>query len=78
MTPSGIPSPRYLQWTRNVLGIERVLFVTDHPFVPLTPNATTAFLTALDEDEHARVAWRNWRDLRAETPTLEPTPSSTT
>lgn len=66
VTPSGILSSRYLQWTRDVLGIERVLFATDYPFVPLAPNATASFLTELEENDYARVAWRNWHDLRAE------------
>jgi uncharacterized protein len=34
-TPSGILSQRYLRWAMEVIGVQRILFATDYPFVPL-------------------------------------------
>ena len=31
VTPSGIWSLRYLRWAIEVLGIDRIMFLTDHP-----------------------------------------------
>jgi len=33
VTPSGMFSHRYLRWAIEVVGIERILFATDYPFV---------------------------------------------
>lgn len=34
IAPSGMFSPRYLQWAIELVGVDRILFSTDHPFVP--------------------------------------------
>ena len=61
VTPSGVFSQRYLHWTREVLGIERILFSTDYPFL-LEPGGVRPFLEAAnlsDEDKNS-VAHANW------------------
>lgn len=67
VTPSGVLSHRYLRWAIEVLGADRVLFATDHPFVPLPSGAAKRFfdeanLAAADRDA---VASGNWERLRA-------------
>lgn len=67
VTPSGIFSQRYLNWAVEVLGIERLMFAVDYPYIPIGSNAARAFLeaSALDEDARALVAHGNWERLRA-------------
>lgn len=67
VTPSGIFSQRYFAWSREVLGIDRVLFATDYPYVPESKAGARAFLDAapLTQDERQAVAHGNWDRLRA-------------
>jgi uncharacterized protein len=68
VTPSGMLSHRYLQWAKEILGAERILFATDYPYVPLAPGAVPEFLDRanLTEGEREQVGWQNW-------PASEPT-----
>lgn len=67
VTPSGILSQRYLRWAREVIGIDRILFADDYPFVPLPSGSARAFLEQADltEAERALVGCGNWERLRA-------------
>ena len=67
VTPSGIFSQRYFSWTREVLGIERILFATDYPYVPESKAGARAFLDAapLSRADREAVAHGNWERLRA-------------
>jgi uncharacterized protein len=69
-TPSGMYSQRYLAWTIDVVGIDRIMFSTDYPYIPSAGGgASRAFLeeTELlsDEDRH-KIAHGNWEKLTGE------------
>lgn len=66
VTPSGIFSQRYLRWAIEVLGVERILFSVDYPYIPVEPGAAPAFLaqSGLAEREQALIAHGNWERLR--------------
>ena len=68
VTPSGILSQRYLRWAIEVIGVDRILFATDYPFVPLQSGAARSFLANLDlaDDDRNLVASTNWERLRAQ------------
>ena len=67
VTPSGIFSPRYLRWATEVLGVERILFATDYPFVPCRDGAARRFLAEADlsEADRQKMASGNWERLCA-------------
>ena len=63
--PSGLFSQRYLRWATEVVGIDRILFSTDHPFGdhdPAKVRANLADATLSDEDRE-KVAGGNWDRL---------------
>ena len=66
-TPSGILSSRYLRWAVEVVGIERILYATDYPFVDLGAGRARAFLddAELSSDDRDSIAHRNWERLTA-------------
>jgi len=71
-TGSGIQSQRYLQWTIDVVGVERIMYATDYPYLT-TPDGTLlvgagaarAFLeqAPLRPEDTARIASGNWEAL---------------
>ncbi len=65
VTPSGMFSPRYLHWAREVIGAERILFSSDYPYRFAANNGARAFLegAALNADDKERIAHRNWAAL---------------
>jgi uncharacterized protein len=67
VTPGGVFSQRYLQWALEVVGIERIMFAADYPFVPTDGGLARAFLEAADlgDEDRARIASGNWAQLRA-------------
>ena len=65
ITPAGIWSERYLRWSLEVLGPERILFSSDYPY-RFTPNGgARTFLQSADLSEATRdaVAHGNWERL---------------
>jgi predicted TIM-barrel fold metal-dependent hydrolase len=75
---SGTNSPRYLRWTAEVMGTDRMLYSTDYPFtygfrpggfpyVDTSNGAARAFLedAPFTEDQKADIAHRNWERLTA-------------
>ena len=64
-TPSGMLSQRYLQWTIDIVGVERVMYSSDFPFIALGPGAARTFLEQadLDVDEKEKIASGNWERL---------------
>ena len=62
VTPGGIFSHRYLRWTVEVIGADRILFATDYPFVPVEPGGARRFLaeTDLSPTEQEGIASGNW------------------
>jgi predicted TIM-barrel fold metal-dependent hydrolase len=66
-TPSGMYSQRYLSWVIDLVGVDRIMFSTDYPYIPTTGGgASRTFLEASallsDEDRH-KVAHGNWERL---------------
>ncbi|TDH47997.1 amidohydrolase [Mycobacterium eburneum] len=68
VTPSGILSQRYLRWAIDVLGVDRILFAADYPFVPLSSGGARSFLADSDLGvaDGNLVASGNWERLRAQ------------
>ena len=68
VTPSGMWSQRYLRWTIEVLGVERLLFSTDYPYRFSPDGAARRFLEEADvsEAEREAIAHGNWERLVAE------------
>jgi len=66
ITPSGVLSHRYRQWATDVIGVDRILFATDYPFVGVAEGGARTFLreAALSETDRAAVASGNWTRLR--------------
>lgn len=65
VTPSGILSHKYLRWTVDTIGADRILFAADYPFVP-PPTPAQAFLDAapLDPADRAGIGSANWERIR--------------
>ncbi len=66
-TGSGILSHRYLQWTIDVVGVQRVMYSTDYPFRYAGAGGARAFLEQAPLDAAARemIAHGNWDRLTA-------------
>ena len=67
VTPSGMWSERYLRWTLEVLGAERIMFSTDYPYQFSPDRGARRFLEAaeLGEADRAAIAFGNWEKLVA-------------
>lgn len=67
VTPSGIFSQRYLRWATEMVGVERILFSTDYPFVPVPQGGGRRFLEEADLSDAGRekIASGNWDRLCA-------------
>ncbi len=67
VTPSGIFSQRYLRWAIEVVGVERILFSADFPFIPTPPGGARRFLEEanLTDAEREQIASVNWERLCA-------------
>ena len=65
VTPSGMFSARYLQWTVEVMGIERIMFSSDYPYRFAPNGGARAFLeqAKLTPASKARIAHGNWEAL---------------
>jgi predicted TIM-barrel fold metal-dependent hydrolase len=65
VTPSGVFSQRYLRWAIEVVGVERILFSTDYPFVFAPRGGARRFLqeTNLDDSDRQKIASGNWGRL---------------
>ncbi len=67
VTPSGIFSPRYLRWAIEVVGIDRILFSTDYPYVYQSDGWARDFLETaeLSDADRNAIAHGNWERLVA-------------
>ena len=67
LTPGGIFSQRYLRWAIEVVGVDRILFSTDYPYVFEGGGWARAFLeqSDLSVENRNKVAHGNWERLRA-------------
>lgn len=60
LTPSGMFSRRYLRWALDLVGVDRIMFSTDYPYVPVPDGASRRFLEALDAVDREKIASGNW------------------
>lgn len=67
LTGSGDTSERYLRWATELLGVERLLYATDYPFVDNGGGRARAFLESapLTPAEREAIASGNWERLTA-------------
>jgi predicted TIM-barrel fold metal-dependent hydrolase len=67
VTPGGVFSQRYLQWTLDVVGADRVLFASDYPYVMVPDGGSRRFLEEADisETDREMIASGNWEKLCA-------------
>lgn len=65
VTPSGIYSARYLKWATEVLGVERILYSTDYPYVFDGTDEPRRFLENADlsDEDKAKIGSGNWDRL---------------
>jgi uncharacterized protein len=65
VTGSGMLSERYLRWTAEVIGVDRILYSTDYPYVPTGDGRARAFLesAAVSEEGRASIASGAWERL---------------
>ncbi len=65
VTPSGIFSQRYMRWATEMIGVDRILFSTDYPYVYKGDGWARAFLeeTGLSAEDQKKIAHRNWERL---------------
>lgn len=69
-TGSGDLSDRYLRWTIDVVGVERIMYATDYPFVDTGADQARRFLenANLTDTERNAIAHGNWERLTAHLP----------
>jgi len=67
VTGSGMLSHRYLNWSREVVGADRILYATDYPFIDVGAGQARKFLEEADttEAERAAIGHGNWERLTA-------------
>ncbi|MGV9801977.1 amidohydrolase family protein [Mycobacterium sp. NPDC003449] len=67
LTPSGMFSQRYLRWALEVVGVDRIMFATDYPYVQAPGGGARAFLAGaeLDDADRDKIASGNWDRLCA-------------
>lgn len=67
ITPSGIFSPNYLRETIRIMGVDRVMFAADYPYLPLADGCAPKFLaeSGLSLADQEKIAHGNWERLTA-------------
>jgi uncharacterized protein len=67
VTPGGVFSQRYLQWALEVVGVDRILFATDYPYVMVSGGGARRFLeeAEITEADREKMASGNWERLCA-------------
>lgn len=65
ITGSGLMSERYLRWTAEVVGTDRILYATDYPFIDTSAGQARAFLehAPITDDAKAAIGSGNWQRL---------------
>ena len=65
ITPSGLFSQRYLRWSMEVVGVERIMFSSDYPYRFAPDGGARAFLEQADlgAEDKAAIAHGNWDRL---------------
>lgn len=67
LAPSGVLSQRYLRWATEIVGIDRILFSGDYPFVIAGSGGARDFVeqAPVSEADKVKIASGNWDGLRA-------------
>lgn len=67
VSPSGIFSQSYLSRAIEVMGVDRILFSTDDPYVPIPDGGARRFLedAVINPNDKAKIAHGNWDRLCA-------------
>jgi predicted TIM-barrel fold metal-dependent hydrolase len=67
VTPGGVFSQRFLRWSLEVVGVDRVMFAADYPFVPTDGGLARDFLDGaeLADADREKIASGNWDRLAA-------------
>ena len=67
ITPGGISSHKYLRWSLETVGAERIMYASDYPFNTERAGSARRFLDTapVDEADRERIAHRNWEELVA-------------
>jgi len=65
VTPSGLFHPGSLERTIELIGVDRVMFSVDYPYIPMAPGQARQFFAdaALSEVDKQKIAHGNWRRL---------------
>ncbi|MGU3432594.1 amidohydrolase family protein [Actinomycetes bacterium M1A6_2h] len=66
-TGSGDLSDRYLSWTKEVVGTERIMYATDYPFIDTSGGKARSWLESADltDDEKVAIGSGNWERMTA-------------
>lgn len=56
ITGSGLMSARYLRWSAEVIGVDRILYATDYPFIPTGGGQARHFLESADLTDTQKTA----------------------
>jgi predicted TIM-barrel fold metal-dependent hydrolase len=67
LTPSGMFSQRYLRWSLEIVGADRIMLSTDYPFENAPDSGTRRFLedAKVSDADRQLIAAGNWTRLRA-------------
>ncbi|WP_435126636.1 amidohydrolase family protein [Actinacidiphila sp. bgisy144] len=67
ITPGGISSHRYLRWSLETVGVERIMYASDYPFNRERAGSARRFLETapITQADRERIAHRNWEELIA-------------
>ncbi len=69
VTGSGLMSERYLRWTAEVVGVDRILYATDYPFIDTSGGQARGFLekATLSAAEKEAIGSGSWERLTTRT-----------
>jgi uncharacterized protein len=67
ITPGGIASQRYLKWSLEVVGADRVMYASDYPFNRERDGSVVRFLVdaPITDTDRTKIASQNWESLIA-------------
>lgn len=67
ITPGGISSHKYLRWSLETVGAERIMYASDYPFNRERDGSVPRFLgtAPINDTEREQIAFRNWENLVA-------------
>ena len=68
ITPGGISSHKYLRWSLETVGIERIMYASDYPFNTERDGSVPRFLDTapISDTDRETIAFRNWEKLIAD------------